>query len=73
MSDQTNQTSKDQDSIPTAELDQNKIIAVPQNDKTIETSEENWTKFLNDFKKSRFSSVTKVQVLDEDIDTSLKG
>jgi hypothetical protein len=73
MSDQAHQTSKNQDSIPTAELDQNKIIDVPKNDKTTKTPEENWTTFLNDFKKSRFSWVTKVQVLDEDIDTSLKS
>jgi Family of unknown function (DUF5335) len=60
MSNQATATTQDQDFITTAKLDENKVLAVPNNEKTIEIPKEKWTEF-------RFGWGTKVEVLDESI------
>jgi hypothetical protein len=70
MSKQGRQTSKNQDFITTADLDENKIIAVPNNDQTIELAKDKWIEFLNDFRKPRVDWETKVEELNETDDRS---
>ena len=58
MTNQATDTSKTQDLIVTASLNENKTIEIPK---------DKWTEFLNDFSKRRFGWGTKVEVLDESV------
>lgn len=58
MLNQATEAKKNQDTIVTAPLNENKTIEIPK---------EKWTEFLKDLSKRRFGWQTKVEVMDESI------